>query len=98
MAFAGGITLVVAGLFMLYALVQFHREATKPRRARRVHRPGVIVLRRNIAPVRPAASAVAIQPDAGTAERQAGGKGQPLPYATLPAGVRRLAVKRAGRS
>jgi hypothetical protein len=96
-ALAGGITLVVAGLFMVYALVQFHREATRPRRPRQVGRTRVLVMKTTEAPDRsvsvPARAAVT-----KIAEHQERCGNRDVSLATFPAGLRRLAVKRVGRS
>lgn len=89
--------LVVAGLFMLYVLVQFHHEAARPRRVLRVPRARVIVLKANIVPERSASAAPIKSSGARTAKRQADASEQAFSVATFP-GMRRLAMKRAARS
>jgi hypothetical protein len=96
----GGIALFVACLFLVYVLVQFHIEATRPRRQSPRSSGRVIVLRRKIVkePLpfvvsRPKDDA---QPQQAKSEAPTGGNANSIPV--VPIGVRRLAVKRAGRN
>jgi hypothetical protein len=90
--------LAVAFVFMLYVLVELHFEATRPRRPASRREKGLIVLHKNNEDVSRRIAA------GRRAEARGGLKAQidlfgceSLPE-VLPAGVRRLAVKRAARS
>lgn len=90
--------LAVACVFMVYVLVKFHLEAKRPRRAGPRLPKGVLAFRRRFAEPR-AHEARQRRTEAGDTLVAGGEKkgSEPMPM-VLPAGVRRLAAKRADRS
>jgi hypothetical protein len=96
----GGIALFVACLFLVYVLVQFHIEATRPRRQTRRSSDRVILLRRKLVeeplPFVASRSKDDVQQEQAKSEAPIGGNVNSM--AVVPIGVRRLALKRAGRN
>jgi hypothetical protein len=91
--------LAVACIFMVYVLVQFHLEAKRRPRRTMSHRPKGVIAFRKI-PAEPNRHQTGQRPDetADSLGLQTDKTNKELAMVIFPAGIRRLATKRVGRS
>lgn len=89
--------LAVACAFMIYILVQFYIEAKRPRRAASHSPKGVIAFRKRLASRHDASDPYSKSKANGFVELHAKKKANLKTLLVLPAGIRRLAAKRAAR-